>query len=214
MLSWARGLVRQGQVRAAVKLSMVALVGVGWASGPLDTLALLVGVGVLTAGASVAGEVIGLPVHLVSEQLFLAFSAMMTSVGCGTRDTLPLRLPHAELLRDKAVLDYLVNVLLFGEGPLVVEVKVAHLLADVWLVHALWMVPDEAVAHQALSDEVAVNAARVRRSSSLLVATWLDLILAQEDTLPMYLLKSDIRRRKVVVVNCILLEGIHWGVRA
>ena len=213
-MSRARGLVRQGQVRAAVKLSMVALVGVGWASSPLDTLALLVGVGVLTAGASVAGDVIGLPVHLVSEQLFLAFSAMVASVGCGACDTLPLRLPHAELLRNKAILDYLVNVLLFGEGPLVVKVQIAHLLADVWLVHALRVVPDEAMAHQALSYEVAVNAARVGRSSSLLVTAWLDLILAQQDTLSMYLLKSNICRRKVIVVNCILLEGIHWGMRA
>ena len=30
----------------------------------------------------------------------------------------------------------------------------------------------------------------------------------------MYLLKSNICRRKVIVVNCILLEGIHWRVRA
>ena len=67
MLSRARCLVRQRQVCAAIKLSMVALVGVGWASSPLDTLALLVRVGVLTAGTSVAGDVIGLPVHLVSE---------------------------------------------------------------------------------------------------------------------------------------------------
>ena len=129
MLSRARGLVRQGQVRAAVKLSMVALVGVGWASSPLDTLALLVGVGVLTAGASVAGDVIGLPVHLVSEQLFLAFSAMMASVGCGACDTLPLRLPHAELLRDEAVLDYLVNVFLFSEWAFATDVKIA----EIWL---------------------------------------------------------------------------------
>ena len=123
-------------------------------------------------------------------------------------------LSHTKFLCYKAVLDYLVNVLLFGEGPLVVEVKIAHLLADVRLVHALWMVPDEAMTHQALSNKVTVNATRVRRSSSLLVTSWLDLILAQQDTLPMYLLKSNICRRKVIVVNCILLEGIHWGVRA
>lgn len=158
---------------------MVALVGVSRASSPLDTLALLVGVGVLTTGSSVAGDVISLPVHLVSEQLFLAFGAMMACVGCGTGDSLPLRLPHAELLRDKAVLDYLVNVLLFSEGPLVVKVQIAHLLADVWLVHALGMVPDEAMAHQALSYEVAVNAAGVGRSSSLLMTARLNLILAQ-----------------------------------
>ena len=192
MLSRARSLVRQRQVRASIKLSMVALVGVGRASSPLDTLALLVGVGVLATGTSVASDVIGLPVHLVSERLFLAFSSMITCVGCGTCDTLPLRLPHAKLLRDEAVLDYLVNVLLFGEGPLVVKVQIAHLLADVRLVHALWMVPDEAMAYQALSYEVAVNTTCVRRSSSLLVTSWLDLILAQQDTLPMYLLKSNI----------------------
>lgn len=139
---------------------------------------------------------------------------MMTCVGCGTCDTLPLRLPDAELLRDEAVLNYLVNVLLFGEGSLVVKVQITHLLADVWLVHALGVVPDKAMARQALSYEVTVNAARVRRSSSLLVAAWLDLILAQQDTLPVYLLKGNICRRKVIVVNCILLEGIHWGVRA
>ena len=193
---------------------MTSLLGVSWATSPLDTLTLLVGVGVLAAGTGVAGDMIGLPIHLVSEQLFLAFSAMVTCVGCGTGDTLPLRLPHAKLLRDEAVLDYLVNVLLFGEGPLVIEVEIAHLLADVWLVHALRMVPDEAMAYQALSNEVTVNTTRVRRGGPLLVTAWLDLVLAQQDTLTMYLLKGNVCRRKIIVINRILLEGIHWGVRA
>ena len=135
---------------------------------------------------------------------------MVTCVGCGTGDTLPLRLPHAELLRDEAVLDYLVNVLLFGEGPLVVEVEIAHLLADVWLMHALRVVPDEAMAYQALSNEVTVNATRVRRGGPLLVTAWLDLVLAQQDTLAVYLLKGNVCRRQIVVINRILLEGIHW----
>ena len=47
---------------------------------------------------------------------------------------------HTKFLCYKAVLDYLVNVFLFSEWALATDVKVAHLLTDIWLMHALWMV--------------------------------------------------------------------------
>lgn len=94
--------------------------------------------------------------------------------------TLGLRFTHSELFRYEAVFDDLVNVLFLGEGPLVIEIHVAHLLADVWLVDTLWMVPDEPVVHQTLPNEVAIDSVSVRGCGSLLVATtWLDLVLAQ-----------------------------------
>lgn len=54
--------------------------------------------------------------------------------------TLSLRLPHPKLFCDEAVLDDLVDVFLLGEWSLVVEVHVAHLLADIRLMNTLRMV--------------------------------------------------------------------------
>ena len=58
---------------------------------------------------------------------------------------LGLWLSHTELLCNEAVFDHLINVFFLGKGSLVVEVHIAHLLADVWLVYTLWMVPNEAM---------------------------------------------------------------------
>ena len=49
-------------------------------------------------------------------------------------------LSHTKFLCYEAVLDYLVNVFFFSEWALATDVKVTHLLTDIWLMHALWMV--------------------------------------------------------------------------
>ena len=129
--------------------------------------------------------------------------------------TLGLWFTHSELFRDKAVFDDLVNVLFLGEGTLVIEIHVAHLLADVWLVDTLWMVPNEPMVHQTLPNEVAIDSVRVRGCGSLLVATtWLNLILAQENSFAMYLLEGNVCRRKIIIVNSVLVESIHGRVCA
>ena len=198
-------LVGHGQVGAAVELGVVLLDGMGWAARPLDALALLAGVVGGAGGAEVGTRLVGL---ISKNGLPLGMAVDPLALGLG--------LPDAELLGDEAVLDDLVDVLLLREGPLVVEVEVAHLLADIGLVDGLRVVPDEAVVSQALSDEGPIDTGRVARGGALLMASGLDLVLVQQNSLPMYLLEGNVRRRQVVVVDGVLVEGVHWrvGVRA
>ena len=51
--------------------------------------------------------------------------------------TLCLWFPHPTLCSDETILDDLVDVLLLAETAF--EVKIAHVLANVWLVDTLWM---------------------------------------------------------------------------
>lgn len=44
--------------------------------------------------------------------------------------------------------------------------------------------------------------------------TRLDLVFAQEDALALDLLKSDVCRGQIVVVNRILIQRVHWRMRA
>ena len=63
---------------------------------------------------------------------------VMTALGGGCLVlTLGLGLPDAALLGDEAVLDHLVDVFFLAKVAL--EVEVHHVLANVWLMDALWM---------------------------------------------------------------------------
>lgn len=174
----------------------MAILGVGWAPGPLDALAFLVRV-ILTVGADIRGTVMMAHVHLVviSETWLLhraSFATVMSALG--GRDTLALALglPDSELLGDKAVFDHLIDVLFLGKGAFIIEVHAAHLLTYVRLVHALGVMADETVTHEALADEAAIDAVGVRSSGPLLMATWLDLVFAQENTFTVDLLEGDV----------------------
>ena len=56
------------------------------------------------------------------------------------------------------------------------------------------MVANVTVAHETLPNEAAVETIDVRSSGTLLVSAWLDLVLAQQNSFAMDLLKSYIRR--------------------
>ena len=161
----------------------------GWTSGALDPLAFLVRV-VLAVGSevvwSMAIELVPISEHGFREAFTLR-SARHTLA-------LSLWLSHTELLRNEAVLNHLVDVFFLREGSLIIEVHVAHLLAYVRLVYALWVMTNEAMIDQALSNKVAIDAISVRGRSSLLMTTWFDLIFAQKYTLAVDLLKCYIRR--------------------
>ena len=88
---------------------------------------------------------------MISEDRLLHRAALLTVMatrgGAGEALALALGLPDTELLRDEAVFNHLVDVLFLGERTFVVEVQVAHLLANVWLVNTLRMVSDEPVTY-------------------------------------------------------------------
>lgn len=133
---------------------------------------------ILTVGAEIVGTVAVSHLVVVSQHVRLLGPAFALCA----RDALALRLwlAHAELFRDKAVLDHLVDILFLGEWALVVEIHVAHLLTNVWLVHALGVMANEAVVDETLPNEGAVNAVCVRSRGSLLVTTArLDLVFTQ-----------------------------------
>ena len=161
----------------------------GRAPGALDTLAFLVRV-VLAVGSEV---IVAMAVHLVpvSEDRFL--HTLPLRRACDAL-ALSLRLSHAKLLRNEAVFDHLIDILFLGKWALVLEIHVAHLLTDVGLVHALRVMSDEAMTDQALPNEVPIDAIGVRGSSSLLVTSRLDLILAEENAFAMNLLEGNVRR--------------------
>ena len=142
----------------------------------------------------------------VSEHRFLRAFTM-----CIVRYTLALclRLSNTEFFRYEAVFDYLVNVLFLGEGTLVVEIHIAHLLADIRLVDILWVVPDEAVVGKALPNDIAIDTICMGSSRSLLVTARLDLIFAEENSFAMYLLKGNVCGRKIIIVDSILIQRIH-----
>lgn len=198
--------VSERQICTPVKLSLVLFLLVGRASCSLDSLSLLVRVTVVAVCAEV-GPVVTL-IHSVSKQCL--FHVTLSALG---RDPLArrLRLPHAKLLGDEAVFDHLIYVLFLGEGALVVEVEIAHLLADVLLVNTLG-VPRVPMIDQALSNEGTVETSGVRRRCPLLVPTRLYLILAQENSFAMDLLEGDVCRGKVVVIDGVLVESVHGRV--
>lgn len=89
-----------------------------------------------------------------------------------------LRLPNSKLLGDKTVLDDLIDILLLRKRPFIANIEVSHLLADVWLVHTLRMViPNKAMAHEALPNKVTVKSCDVGCCCPLLMSARLDLIL-------------------------------------
>ena len=51
--------------------------------------------------------------------------------------TLGLRLSYPALFGDETVFDDLIDVLLLAKITL--EIKIPHMLADVWLMYTLWM---------------------------------------------------------------------------
>ena len=126
------------------------------APGALDTLAFFVRV-VLAIGSEVT---IAVAVHLVSVSEDGLLHTLPLRRACDAL-ALSLRLSHTEFLRNEAVFDHLVDVLFLGKWPLVLEVHVAHLLTDVGLVHALRVMPDEAVIGQTLPNEVPIDAVGV-----------------------------------------------------
>ena len=158
----------------------------GRAPCALDPLSLFIGL-VLTVTAEVA--LVAVITLVVSRDLF---SRLITFAPNSL--TLALGLPHTEFLGNKAVFDDLINVLFLSKRPLVVEIHISHLLADIGLVNALGMVTNEAVAHEALPDEASIETRSVRCSSALLVTPRFDLIFIKKNPLAMYLLEGDIGR--------------------
>ena len=158
----------------------------GRASCALDPLSLFIGL-VLTVTAEVA--LVAVITLVVSRDLF---PRLITFAP--TTLTLALGLSHTEFLGNKAVFDDLINVLFLSKRPLVVEIHISHLLADIGLVNALGMVTNEAVAHEALPDEASIQTCRVRCCSALLVTPRFDLIFIKKNPLAMYLLEGDIGR--------------------
>ena len=214
LLSSGRGLcclVCQRQVRTSIELRLVRVVGMHGAASPFYPFDFLAVVRVLAACPVVLGTGavdVEAPVP-VSQVRLLHVAAALSGVLVRYALALSLRLANAELLRDEAVLDDLVDVLFPRERSLVIEIKVAHLLADVRLVHTLRVVPTEAVADETRSYEASVDSARVRRSRSLLVSARLNLVFAQQDAFPMDLLERDVRLRQVVVANGVLVQSVY-----
>ena len=68
-----------------------------------------------------------------------------------------LGLPHSKLLGDEAVLYDLIDVLFLRKGAFVIKIQVAHLLADIWLMYTLGMVPSEALIDETLANEIPVD---------------------------------------------------------
>jgi hypothetical protein len=112
----------------------------------------------------------------VSLEQLAPFGPMMTRVTCDAL-ALSLRLANSKLFCYKAIFDYLVYILFLSKGSFIVEVEIAHLLANIGLVHALWMshVP---MTCQTLSNEASIYSVRVRSRGPLLVPARLDLIFA------------------------------------
>jgi len=67
-----------------------------------------------------------------------------------------LRLAYTEFLRDEAVFDDLIYVLLLPEGTFAAYIEITHLLADIGLVDALRMVAGVTVVHEALPNKAAI----------------------------------------------------------
>ena len=63
------------------------------------------------------------------------------------------RLSYPALLRDEAIFDHLVDVLLLSKATLVVEMHMTHLCADVGLVDTLRMTMNETMRYQALINQ-------------------------------------------------------------
>ena len=180
-----------------------------WTPCALDPLSFLVRV-VLAVGAEVV-RTVAIQLVSFSEHRFRETLALRR-----TRHTLALSLwlPHAELLCDEAVLNHLVYVLFLSKWSLIIKVHIAHLLADIWLVYALWVMPYEAMIDQTLPNKVSIYAVSMRGCRSLLVTTRLDLVFAEKYALAVDLLKCYIRRRKIIIVNRVLIECVHRRVGA
>ena len=75
---------------------------------------------------------------LISKDLFTKLIATFRAcllAASGHTLALSLRLTNTELLCNEAVFDNLIDILLLGESTLLVQVQIAHLLADVSLVY-------------------------------------------------------------------------------
>ena len=68
-----------------------------------------------------------------------------------------LGLSNSKLLGDEAVLYDLIDVLFLRKGAFVVEIQIAHLLANVWLMYTLRMVPSEALIDETCANEIPVD---------------------------------------------------------
>ena len=65
---------------------------------------------------------------------------------------------------------------------------------------------------KAVSQECSVNGSCMRSGSSLLMSTRLYLVFTEENALPVNLLKGNICRGKIIVVDSKLVQSIHGGV--
>ena len=115
---------------------------VHWAFCPFDTPCLLARWLIGSIGQTSMVHVLALgSVHMAFDYLAFYLSRLlvvMTALGGGCLVlTLGLGLPDAALLGDEAVLDHLVDVFFLAKVAL--EVEVPHVLANVWLMDALWM---------------------------------------------------------------------------
>ena len=128
----------------------------GRAPGSLDPLSFLVRV-ILAVSSEVVGS---MTVQLmpVSEDRLLETLTLRVA-----RDTLTLslRLSHTKFLRNEAVFNHLVDIFFFCERSLVLKVHIAHLLTNVGLMYALWVMTNEAVVGQTLPNESTIDAVSV-----------------------------------------------------
>jgi len=105
------------------------------------------------------------------------FGPVVSRVACNAL-TLGLGFSNSKLLRDEAIFDDLIDVLFLRKRPLVIEIQIPHLLADVRLMNALG-VAHVTVTSQTLTNKATVEAVCMGSCGSLLVSAWLDLIFAQ-----------------------------------
>ena len=150
----------------------------GWTASALDSFALL---GRVVGAHSEVGRVAaGIQPMLISEVSFEYLTCFGPMVARVVSDTLALGLglANSKLFGNKAIFDYLVYIFFLGKGTFIIEIEIAHLLANIGLVHAL-RVTHVPMASHVLTDEASIYAISVGCCRTLLMSTWLDLIFAK-----------------------------------
>lgn len=176
-----RSLISEGHIGAPIELRLIAVRGiilVSWTASALDSFAFLGRV--VGAHAKVGWVVARIQPMLISEVSFVYLTCFGPVIARAVGDTLALglRLANSKLFCDKAIFDYLVYIFFLGKGTFIIEIEIAHLLANIGLVHALGVTHVSVVSHT-LTDEASIHAISVGCSGALLMSARLDLILAK-----------------------------------
>jgi hypothetical protein len=141
------------------------------------------------------------------EGLFHVITNLSSMVG-GNSLTLSFSFPHSKLLSDEAVLYHLIDVFFLRKRAFVVKVYITHLLADIWLMDTLWMMPCKTLIDKTLTNETSIYAI-VGGGCPLLMAARFDLVFVKQNAFTMYLLKRNVSLREVIIINRILVQSVH-----